>query len=183
MSDLVAKRQYKKLLADLQRIIREGKQEAERAATQALIESYWSIGRRIAREKLNERAGYHNAILGDLSADLSIDLRTLQRTVTFYRTYKRPPRVQGLSWAHFRLLMQLQDPAERAFYEDLATTDSLSVKRLTTAIKGGHYESVLERPAGKPLRLPRPTDPSYLYKAEPHDITTLDNCEPFTMPL
>ena len=86
MPDLVTKRQYTKLLADLRRIIREGKEEAERAATQALIESYWAIGQRIAREKLNERAGYHNAILGDLSADLAIDLRTLQRTVTFYRS-------------------------------------------------------------------------------------------------
>ncbi|MGB5681970.1 MAG: DUF1016 N-terminal domain-containing protein, partial [Polyangiales bacterium] len=83
MPDLVTKRQYNKLLADLRRIIGEGKAEAERAAAQALVESYWEIGRRIAREKLNERAGYHNAILADLSADLDIDLRTLQRTVIF----------------------------------------------------------------------------------------------------
>ncbi|MBT8465591.1 MAG: thermonuclease family protein [Deltaproteobacteria bacterium] len=172
--DLVTKREYNKLLTDLRRIIREGKDEAERAATQALIESYWSIGRRIAREKLNERAGYHNAILGDLSADLDIDLRTLQRTVTFYRTYKRPPRVQGLSWAHYRVLMQLQDPSERAFYDALATTDALSVKRLSAAIKGNHYLSALDQPPGKPLRLPRPTDPSYLYNAEPHDVIDAD---------
>jgi endonuclease YncB( thermonuclease family) len=174
MLDLVTKREYKTLLADLRRIIREGKDDAERAAAQALIESYWGIGRRIAREKLNERAGYHNAILGDLSADLDVDLRTLQRTVTFYRTYKRPPRVEGLSWAHYRVLMQLQDTDERAFYEGLATSDSLSVKRLAAAIKGDHYLSALDQPAGKPLRLPRPTDPSYLYKAEPRDIVDAD---------
>ena len=108
MPNLISKREYKKLLTDLQRIIREGKGEAERAAAQALIESYWSIGQRIAKEKLNTRAQYHNAILGDLSVDLAIDLRTLQRTVTFYRTYNRPPRAQGLSWAHYRVLMQLR---------------------------------------------------------------------------
>ena len=174
MPDLITKRDYKKLLTDLQRIIREGKQEAERAATQALIESYWSIGKRIAKEKLNTRAAYHNAILADLSVDLAIDLRTLQRTVTFYRTYKRPPRVEGLSWAHYRVLMQLQDPAERAFYEELATTDALSVKRLSAAMKGNHYLSAIEQPAGKPLRLPRPSNPSYLYKAEPRDIIDAD---------
>jgi len=44
MPDLLTKRNYKKLLTDLQRIIREGKEDAERAAAQALIESYWSIG-------------------------------------------------------------------------------------------------------------------------------------------
>ena len=46
----LTKRDYNKLLTDLRSIIREGKEEAERAATQALIESYWSIGKRIAKK-------------------------------------------------------------------------------------------------------------------------------------
>lgn len=49
MSALLTKRQYQTLLADLRRIIREGKAETERAAAQALIESDWSIGQRIAK--------------------------------------------------------------------------------------------------------------------------------------
>jgi endonuclease YncB( thermonuclease family) len=171
---VLSKRDYKKLLSDLQLIIREGKEEAERAATQALIESYWSIGKRIAKEKLNTRARYHNAILSDLSADLNIDVRTLQRTVTFSQTYKRPPRIDGLTWAHYRVLMQLQDSDERAFYQELALRDALSVKRLTAAIQGDHYLSALDQPAGKPLKLPRPTNPSYLYKAEVRDVVDAD---------
>ena len=174
MPDLISKREYNKLLSDLQRIIREGKEEAERAAAQALIESYWAIGKRIAKEKLNTRARYHSAIMSDLSADLSVDLRTLQRTVSFYQTYKRPPRIEGLSWAHYRVLMLLRDPDERSFYEQLATDDGLSVKRLSAAIQGGHYLSALEQPKGKPLTLPRPTDPSYLYKAEVRDVVDAD---------
>ena len=170
----LTKRDYQKLLADLRRIIREGKDEAERAAAQALIESYWLIGRRIHKEKLNTRAGYHNAILNDLSADLDIDVRTLQRTVIFYRTYKRPPRIQGLTWAHYRVLMQLQDPDERAFYEDLAVEDSLSTKRLTIAIKGDRYADAVAGKPGDPVELPRPTDPSYLYKANPRDVIDAD---------
>ena len=168
----LTKRDYQKLLTDLRRIIREGKVEAERAATQALIESYWAIGKRIAKEKLNARAGYHNAILSDLSTDL--DVRTLQRTVIFYRTYKRPPRVQGLTWAHYRILMQLQDPDERAFYAELAIDDALSAKRLTVAVKGNRYADADSTKSGKPIELPRPTDPSYLYKAEPRDIVDAD---------
>ena len=111
MPDLITKREYKKLLTDLQRIIREGTQEAERAATQALIESYWSIGKRIAKEELNTRAA----------------------------------------------------------------TGALSVKRLTDAIQGNHYLSALDRPKGKPLELPRPSDPSYLYKAEVRDVIDADS--------
>ena len=171
---LLSKREYNALLSDLRRIIREGKDDAERAAAQALIESYWSIGKRIAKEKLNTRASYHNAILGDLSADLGIDVRTLQRTVTFHRTYKRPPRVEGLAWAHYRVLMQLQDADERAFYEELALNEALSVKRLTAAIRDKHYQSAQDAPEGKPVVIPRPSDPSYLYKAEVRDVIDAD---------
>jgi len=174
MPDIISTRGYKKLLADLRRIIREGKTEAERAAAQVLVESYWSVGKRIAKEKLTSRAGFHNAILRDLSADLDIDLRTLQRTVTFYQTYKRPPRVEGLSWAHYRVLMPLRDPAERAFYEELAAEGALSAQRLNAAIQGNHYESARDKPSGKPIVIPRPSDPSYLYKAEVRDVVDAD---------
>ena len=174
MSDLVTQREYKKLLADLQRIIGEGKQSAERAAAQALVNSYWAIGKRIAKEKLNTRADYHSAILADLSADLAIGARTLQRTVTFYQTYRRPPSIDGLSWAHYRILMQLRDPAERTFYEQLAATDTLSVKRLNVAIQSDHYQSAQATSGGKPVTIPRPSDPSYLYKAEVRDVIDAD---------
>ena len=171
---LLTKSGYKRLLADLRQIIGTGKQHAERAAAQALLESYWSIGQRIQKEKLTTRANFHNAILTDLSADLAIDLRTLQRTVTFYQTYKRPPRVEGLSWAHYRILMQLQDPHERTFYEQLTLTDGLSATRLRTAIQGTRYEAAQHQAPGKPFTLPRPTDPSYLYKAEVRDVIDAD---------
>jgi endonuclease YncB( thermonuclease family) len=173
-TDLLTTRQYKKLLGDLRQIIGAGKQEAERAAAQALLESYWSIGQRIHKEKLTTRANFHNAILADLSADLAIDLRTLQRTVTFYQTYKRPPSVEGLSWAHYRILMQLQDANERTFYEQLAAEDALSATRLRTAIQGARYDSAQRQQKGKPVVLKRPTDPSYLYKAEVRDVIDAD---------
>ncbi|NNE20740.1 MAG: hypothetical protein HKN10_19900 [Myxococcales bacterium] len=70
--------------------------------------------------------------------------------------------------------MQLQHPDERTFYESLAVDDALSVKRLAAAIQDGHYESVRAQPKGKPLQLPRPTDPSYLYTAEPRDVIDTD---------
>ncbi|MGB5812263.1 MAG: DUF1016 N-terminal domain-containing protein [Polyangiales bacterium] len=161
-------------MADLREIIQEGKEEAERAATQALVESYWAIGKRIAKEKLETRAGYHNAVLGDLSEDLEIHRRTLQRTVVFYRTYRRPPRVEGLHWAHYRILMQLQDSDERGFYEELATRETLSVRRLQSAIQGERYEADRDAPRGETVTLRRPTDPSYLYKAEVRDVIDAD---------
>lgn len=56
VDEIPTTRDYKRLLTDLRRIIREGQEEVQRAATQSLIESYWSIGQRIAKEKLTTRA-------------------------------------------------------------------------------------------------------------------------------
>jgi endonuclease YncB( thermonuclease family) len=70
--------------------------------------------------------------------------------------------------------MQLQDPSERSFYEQFAVTDTLSVKRLTAAIQDSHYETASKQQKGKPLTLPRPADPSYLYKAEVRDVIDAD---------
>ncbi len=81
---LLTKQQYTTLLADLRAIIREDKQEAERAAVQSLLDAYW---------------------------------------------YRRPPTLEGLSWAHYRILMQLHDPSERAFYEELARTVVVNTRK------------------------------------------------------
>ena len=56
----------------------------------------------------------------------------------------------------------------------LARTNSLSATRLRTAIEGARYDSAQRQQKGKPLTLPRPTDPSYLYKAEVRDIIDAD---------
>ena len=78
MPDLVNTSEYKKLLADLRRIIREGKEEADRAATQALIESYWSVGQRIAREKLVMKVRVTNSKLAAPVAFTLLYARTNQ---------------------------------------------------------------------------------------------------------
>ena len=70
--------------------------------------------------------------------------------------------------------MQLQDANERAFYEQLAAEDSLSATRLRTAIQGACYDFAQRQQKGKPIVLKRPTDPSYLYKAEVRDVVDAD---------
>ena len=98
--------------------------------------------------------------MGDLSSDLEVDLRTLQRTVTFYQTYRRPPRIKGLGWTHYRVLMQLRDSEERAFYQELATTDGLSAQKLSIAIHGERYLSARDEPEGaSPASTPHPAIP------------------------
>ncbi|MGB5813475.1 MAG: thermonuclease family protein, partial [Polyangiales bacterium] len=56
----------------------------------------------------------------------------------------------GLNWAHYRVLMQLQDKDERGFYEELASTGGLSVRRLQSAIRLARIDSPpRDTPTGK----------------------------------
>ena len=80
----------------------------------------------------------YTKLLTDLSADLGIHLRNLQRTVTFYRTYRRPPALEGLSWAHYRIFMQLQDLEEHAFYEQLALPRPLTPHPIAPTSQSAH---------------------------------------------
>lgn len=97
-----------------------------------------------------------------LAQDLELDVRTLQRTTVFARAYERPPET-GLSWAHYRELLTVSEPAERAFYEELAVAEGLSRNRLQASIALDLYEA--QHAPKRTVELPRPTEPVYLFKA------------------
>ena len=87
-SAILTDSKYAKLLKDLRKLIEEGKTRAERAASQVLIETYWSVGKRISEEKLTENASYGDSILEDLAEDLDSDYDTLRRSILFFEAYK-----------------------------------------------------------------------------------------------
>lgn len=152
---------YKKLLGDLRRALDLAK--SYKSVDQQLVGSYWSIGQRIVQTGALDDASYGDSVVKRLSADLEIDPRTLQRSVAFFDEYESVPET-GLSWSHYRELITVSDPRERAFYEQLAVDEALSRNKLVLAI-----DSDLFGKRGKKKqspRLTRPTDPRYLFEAE-----------------
>ncbi|MCK5180132.1 MAG: thermonuclease family protein [Candidatus Omnitrophica bacterium] len=158
---------YAKLLADIRRLIAEGKARATRAANEELVHTYWQVGKRICEEGLIENAGYGDAILQDLSEELNIDIRTLQRCIVFFNAYKTATSSRNLTWSHYKHLLPITDGGEREWYEDLAVNDGLNVGQLSRAIKEDRYGQSLKNKCKKitSKKLARPTKATYVYKA------------------
>lgn len=158
---------YQKLLTDLRKCLKEGKETAQRAASQILIQTYWQIGKRIAEEELTERANYGDSILVDLAEDLDIDEDTLRRSVDFFHAYEiSAPRSVNLTWSHYKALLAISSPEERNFYENKASQESWTKEDLLAAIRRDAFSQ--EKGAGGKARkysLKRPVEATYVYRA------------------
>src|SRR5512141_1893799 len=64
---------YSVLLADVARVIEEGRRAAARSVNAVMTATYWLIGRRIVEQEQGgqARAGYGETLLARLSADLT----------------------------------------------------------------------------------------------------------------
>ncbi len=102
---------YQQLTAFIKKEIADGK----KIITQTQAEKYWNIGKAISDYVLAgaDRAKYGEHILENLSKDLILGKRTLQRTVQFYRQFPIASARTQLPWTHFRELLSLPDPVHR----------------------------------------------------------------------
>jgi endonuclease YncB( thermonuclease family) len=159
----LSKGRYEALLSDVQSILSNASHEK--------IAAYWRVGRRIKRERLVHKAGYHNSVLRDLATDSRLTVRTLQRAVLFHASYSKAPSGHFLNWTHYCALLKLPTDAERARYARLATEQGLTATELRHAISVG-LDGVEE-----PALLERPTQPSYLYSASVRAIVDADTLD------
>lgn len=152
---LLTEKSYAALLRQIESLV----QDADQKTSTAKVDSTWHIGRRITDARLSEKAGYHNTVLRDLAADIGVSKRVLQEAVTFFDAYEEPPTGAHLNWSHYRQLMRLPKK-ERASFEKLAAKNRWSARELSTALAEFTRDAAEAGDA-----LPRPTDPTYLYRA------------------
>lgn len=143
---------------------------AESAASDQKLTAYWQMGELIRSRRLSEQSGYHNTVLRDLSEQVGVTLRTLQRAVVLHETYKSPPVADGLTWSHYRELLTLTNKTEREFYTREALKKKWTSRELIAAIAKNAFETGVDAaPAFE-----RPTDFSYLYEAQVLAIVDAD---------
>ena len=164
-TEILTDSRYKKLLTDLRKLIQKGRADAEQAASQILVETYWGMGKRISEEKLAENAGYGESILADLAEDLQIDEDTLRRSADFFWAYKiSAPRGGNLTWSHFRELLALPDET-RSFYENEAKKQNWTRDELVSAIRRNVFNADGSSKKSVKKTLKRPAEATYVYKA------------------
>jgi predicted nuclease of restriction endonuclease-like (RecB) superfamily len=144
-------------------ILREGRGKARIAVNYAMVETYWRIGRRIVEQeqKGKERANYGDYLLTNLSRHLGVTFgkgfsyANLRNFRQFYLTFPDANEfathcVANLGWTHIRLIMRLENAAERNYYLKEASEQNWSSRVLERNIKSGYYRRLLSTQIAPP---------------------------------
>ncbi len=146
-------------------IIEQARRTVARSANLAMVQSYFEIGRMIVEDEQQGkiRAEYGKHILNELSEKLTekfgvgFSKRNLEQMRQFFLTYsiaqtlsaqlnsigqisEKASRKFVLSWSHYLLLMRIDNPNERSFYEIETAANNWSLRELTRQYNSSLYE-------------------------------------------
>jgi endonuclease YncB( thermonuclease family) len=167
---------FKKLVADLQKLIDAGRERAKAATNTEALRTYWAVGGRIEVEGLTENAGYGQSVMEKLAVQLKTDRTTLVRCIQFYNLYPKGAPESSLTWSHFKMILSLGTAKERLYYQQKAEAGHWTRDQLSKAIQGELYSS----PKGDPKKvkkLPRATSPLFTYRAEVKKVVDGDTAD------
>ncbi len=123
----------------IRRIIEEARGNVAQFVNTTTVVAYWHIGREIVEEeqKGKSRADYGKEILENLSRKLTaefgegFDDSNLWRMRQFYQTFPILGALRReLSWTHYRILMRVDNPQARSFYEVESIKNNWSAREL-----------------------------------------------------
>jgi predicted nuclease of restriction endonuclease-like (RecB) superfamily len=141
----VIEQTYKSIKA----ILEKARAKAFKAVNVAMVQAYWHIGRVIVKEEQKgaERAEYGKGLIQGLADRLSsefgkgFDERNLWFMRRFYLTYPKVNALRSeLSWTHYRLLVRVEKPKARAFYEAETINAQWSTRELERQISSLLFE-------------------------------------------
>lgn len=143
------------LYAQIQLVLQQARQRAQRSVNQVMVQAYWQIGQLIVQHEQGgqERAVYGAKTLQRLAKRLQIEfgkgfsVPNLRNFRQFYQTFTedeiRYSTSSDLSWTHFRVLMRISDPAARQWYAREAVAQTWSVAALDRQISTLYYQRLL----------------------------------------
>ena len=146
------------LLTDARTIIDGARKYAYAAVNVALVQRNWLLGKRISEEELKEdgKANYGLEIIKNLSSKLTAEYgkgfsgTDLYWCVRFYKAYPKifaslsKKSSPTLSWTHYRILLQVEDPKARDWYLQEASAQTWSTRTLQRNIDSQYYYRLLQ---------------------------------------
>jgi endonuclease YncB( thermonuclease family) len=127
---------YGQLRAALANVLDQGKKQAQEAIERVRVETYSRAGHLIHQHILThkDRADYGDQVIARLSGDVGISGRRLYQMLQLYRSFKIVNARSQLGWTHYRVLMRLQTPEERKYYEKRAIREGWTTRELQTQV-------------------------------------------------
>lgn len=139
----------------IRQILLRARSRAYQAVNDAMVHSYWQIGRLIVEDEQGgeKRAGYGKRVLTDLSRRLTSEFgkgftpANLRNFRQFYLSFAREEICDTvcskLTWSHLRLLMRVEHPDARSWYANETVSQGWSVRALDRQISTLFYERLL----------------------------------------
>jgi len=133
----------------IKEVLTNARSRAWQAVNTAMVASYWEIGRIIIEEeqKGKARAEYGEYILANLAKKLTKDFgkgfdeSNLRYIRKFYMVFPIRDAVRHkLSWTHYRLLLRVEKPDARSFYETECVNSRWSTRELERQISSLLFE-------------------------------------------
>lgn len=155
--DLLTYNRTNDVLEDSKQIIESAQKTAYRAVNMLLVERNWLLGKRISEEFMagDGRDRYGKQIVSDLSRQLTnlygkgFDESSIYKYIRFYRVFPEildslSPKSSLLSWTHYRVLLQVEDPDVRKWYAKEASEQNWSVRTLQRNVSSQYYYRMLK---------------------------------------
>jgi predicted nuclease of restriction endonuclease-like (RecB) superfamily len=157
-----------------------------------MVETYWKIGQRIVEYEQNgkDRADYGEYLIVNLSRYLTdifgkgFSEANLQNMRRFYVTFPKFPTqcVGNLPWTNIRIIMRLDNPKERNYYLQEATSENWSSRLLERNIKSGYYRRLIssQKTAKRKENIPAKVNLAENFIKDPYILEFLDIPEDLT---
>jgi len=136
--------------------LKQARNTAFKAVNTVMVQTYWQIGKRIVEQEQDgqNRANYGDYLITNLSRYLSDTLgkgfseANLKNIRQFYIVFPDFDQfatrcVANLTWTNIRLIMRLDNKAEREYYIEELSKQNWSSRLLERHIKTGYYRRLL----------------------------------------
>lgn len=149
MSEITPENNVNVIYQQIRDMLIQARSRAWQAVNTAMVTVYWNVGRLIVEDEQRgeARADYGKRLIPELSKRLTaefgkgFDKSNIWNMRAFYLTYPKIDAVRReLSWTHYRLLLRVEKPEARAFYEAEAVNARWSTRELDRQINSLLFE-------------------------------------------
>lgn len=150
MNEMLKKEEV--FLNDIRSIINSARQNAVRSVDFCRVQMYWHMGKRIFEEEQQgkNRADYGAYLIKNLAKQLEpeygsgFSVRQLAFCRQFYRVYPIANALRSqLNWTQYRMLIQIDDPDKRMYYELESVNNGWTARETERQINSQLYERLL----------------------------------------
>ena len=137
---------------EIRQIIETARTNAIRSVDFSRVQMYWLLGKRIFEEEQQgkDRADYGTYLIRNLAEELmptdgsGFSVRQLKFCRQFYRMYPIGNALRSqLNWTQYRLLIQIEDPCKREYYELESVNNAWTARETERQINAMLYERLL----------------------------------------